>query len=188
MLKNACHQLCCWRDRFPDCNHLTINVNLSAKQFFKSDFIPKIDKILAETGLEGQYLKLEITESVLIEKSESISEILNQLKERKIQVCLDDFGTGYSSLSYLNHFHLNILKIDRSFIKNLNIKDSKSAIVRAIVVMARELEIEAIAEGVETAEQLNFLKALGCFGAQGYWCSPPLNSEEMTHFLKTYNS
>ena len=186
VLKNACRQLCYWRNRFPAFDHLTINVNLSGKQFFQADLIVKIDQILTETGLEGQYLKLEITESVLIENFSSVLKILHQLKEKKIQVCLDDFGTGYSSLSYLNCFSLNGLKIDRSFIHNLGINDSKSAIVRAILVMARELEIEAIAEGVETEEQINFLKALNCFGAQGYWFSPPLDPEEMTHLLQTY--
>lgn len=186
VLKRACHQLGYWRERFPAFDHLTINVNLSAKQFFQSDLIQKIEKILAETSLEGQYLKLEITESVLLENSSCVLEIFNQLREKKIRVCLDDFGTGYSSLSYLNRFPLNFLKIDRSFIKNLGIKDSKSAIVRAIIVMTRELEIEAIAEGIETSEQLNFLRALGCFGAQGYWFSHPLESEKMTQFLKNH--
>ncbi len=186
VLENACRQLCYWRDRFPAFDDLTINVNLSSKQFFQGDLIAKIDQILAETGLEGQYLKLEITESVLIENFSSVLKILNQLKDKKIQMCLDDFGTGYSSLSYLDRFSLNVLKIDRSFINNLGINDSRSAIVRAILVMARELEIQAIAEGVETTEQLNFLKALGCFGAQGYWFSSPLDTEEMTYFLKTY--
>ena len=186
VLKCACHQLSYWRELFPAFDHLTINVNLSAKQFFQSDLIQKIEKILAETSLEGQYLKLEITESVLLENSSCVLEIFNQLREKKIQVCLDDFGTGYSSLSYLNRFPLNFLKIDRSFIKNLGIKDSKSAIVRAIIVMTRELEIEAIAEGIETSEQLNFLRALGCFGAQGYWFSHPLESEKMTQFLKNH--
>ena len=186
VLKRACHQLGYWRERFPAFDHLTINVNLSAKQFSQSDLIQKIEKILAETSLEGQYLKLEITESALLENSSCVLEIFNQLREKKIQVCLDDFGTGYSSLSYLNRFPLNFLKIDRSFIKNLGIKNSKSAIVRAIIVMTRELEIEAIAEGIETSEQLNFLRGLGCFGAQGYWFSHPLEPEKMTQFLKTH--
>ena len=188
VLKNACRQLCSWRNWFPAFDRLSINVNLSVKQFFQSNLMEKIDQILTETGLEGQYLRLEITETVLIEESSCVLEILNQIREKKIQVCLDDFGTGYSSLSYLNRFPLNVLKIDRSFINDLGIDDSRSAIVRAIVVMARELKIKAIAEGIETAEQLNLLRALGCFGAQGYWFSHPLNTEQMTHFLKTYST
>ncbi len=186
VLKNACLQVSYWKKQFPAFSHLTLSVNFSGKQFFQSGLIQKTGQILAETGLEGQYLRLEITESVLIENYSSVLKRLNQLRDEKIQVCLDDFGTGYSSLSYLNRFPINILKIDRSFIKNLDIKDSQSAIVRAILVMARELKIKVIAEGVETAEQINFLKALGCFGAQGYWFSHPLDTEEMTQFLKTY--
>ena len=164
---------------------MTLNFNLSGKQFFHSDLIEKIDEILDETGLEGQYLKLEITESILIKNSESVLKMLERLRDKKIQVCLDDFGTGYSSLSYLNRFPLNVLKIDRSFISNLGIEDSKSAIVRAIVMIAKELGLQVIAEGVETAEQIDFLKTLGCFGAQGYWFSHPLDTLETTHFLKS---
>ncbi len=185
VLKSACRQLGYWKKQFPAFSHLTVNVNLSGQQFFQLDFLEKIEQILAETGILGQDLKLEITESVLIENSESVPEMLNQLREKKIQVCLDDFGTGYSSLSYLNRFPLNALKIDRSFINNLGREGSKSAIVRAIVIMARELEIEVIAEGVETVEQIDFLKTLGCFGAQGYWFSHPLEPKEMTHLLKS---
>ena len=188
VLKSACRQLGYWKKQFPAFSHLTVNVNLSGQQFFQLDFLEKIDQILAETGILGQDLKLEITESVLIENSESVPEMLNQLREKKIQVCLDDFGTGYSSLSYLNRFPLNALKIDRSFINNLDREGSKSAIVRAIVIMARELEIEVIAEGVETVEQIDFLKTLGCFGAQGYWFSHPLEPQEMTHLLQHSSS
>ncbi len=183
VLENSCRQLCDWKNQFPACAHLTLNVNLSGKHFFQSDLIQKIDLIMAETGLESQYLKLEITESVLIKHSQTVLQMLTQLINKKIQICLDDFGTGYSSLSYLNRFPINVLKIDRSFIHNLKSKNSQSTIVRTIIVMARELGIKAIAEGVETLEQLNFLKTLGCFGAQGYGFSPPLNSEAMTNLL-----
>ncbi len=186
VLKSACHQLCYWRNRFPTLDYLTININISAKQFLKSNLIQKIEKILAETSLEGQNLKLEITENILIENSSYVLEIFAQLREKGVQVCLDDFGTGYSSLTYLNHFPINVLKIDRSFIKNLALKNSKSAIVMAIVAMARELKINTIAEGIETLEQLNFLKSLDCFGGQGYYFSHPLASEEMTQFINKF--
>ncbi|MDJ0744351.1 MAG: EAL domain-containing protein [Xenococcaceae cyanobacterium MO_167.B27] len=183
VLKNASSQFCEWKNQFPAFAHLTLNVNLSGKHFFQSNLTQKIDTILAETGLESQSLKLEITESVMIQNSESVLETLTQLINKKIQICLDDFGTGYSSLSYLHRFPIDVLKIDRSFIHNLNLNNSQSAIVRTIIVMARELGIKAIAEGVETLEQLNFLKALGCSGAQGYGFSPPLNSQAMTSLL-----
>lgn len=186
VLRNACHQLFCWQNQFPDFSYLTLNVNLSGSQFLQSDFIEKIDNILTETGLEGKYLKLEITESILIEDSNSVANMLNQLRNKKIQLCVDDFGTGYSSFSYLDRFPFNVLKIDRSFIKNLSIKKNSKPIVRAIVVMARELGLEVIVEGVETIEQINFIKTLGCFRAQGYWFSHPLDSKEMTHLLKNF--
>ncbi|MDJ0594746.1 MAG: EAL domain-containing protein [Pleurocapsa sp. MO_226.B13] len=187
VMKDACHQLRYWQNCFSNFHHLTININISGKHFLKSNLVQEIEKILAETNLKEQNLKLEITESLLIEKSSHVLDTLNQLKEKKIQVCLDDFGTGYSSLSYLNYFPINVLKIDRCFIKNLDIKTSKSAIVLAIIAMARELEIDIIAEGVETLEQLKFLKSLECFGAQGYYFSHPLDSEKMTQFLEELN-
>ncbi|MGK7917219.1 MAG: putative bifunctional diguanylate cyclase/phosphodiesterase [Prochloraceae cyanobacterium] len=183
VLKNACRQLLCWQKQFPALDHLTLSVNLSAKQFLQSDLTEQIDQILAETGILGQDLKLEITESVLIEDPDSAAEMLRQLRNRKIQVCLDDFGTGYSSLSYLHRFPLNILKIDRSFVSSLEVKDERSAIVRTIVTLGHELGIEVIAEGVETARQMQCLKALGCDYGQGYCFSPPVDSQTLTTWL-----
>ncbi len=188
VMENSCRQFYYWKNEFPTFAHLTLNVNLSGKHFFQSDLISKIDLILAETGLESKYLKLEITESVLIDHSQTVLKMLTQLIEKNIQICLDDFGTGYSSLSYLNRFPINALKIDRSFILNLRNENSQSAIVRSIIVMARELGIQVIAEGVETLEQLNFLKTSDCFGVQGYGFSPPLNSEAMTNLLTQVSS
>lgn len=183
VLKRACCQLVDWKNQFPSFAHLSLNVNLSGKHFLQSHLIEKIEEIIDETNILKQDLKLEITESILIENSKLIQNIFNRLKNKKIQVCLDDFGTGYSSLSYLDRFPLNTLKIDRSFISNLNGESSKSAIIRAIVIMARELDIEVIAEGVETIKQVDFLKTLGCFGAQGYWYSKPLKTEDVIPLL-----
>ena len=183
VLRDACRQLCRWQEQFPASSPLTLSVNLSGKQFSQPDFPQKIDEILTFTGLEGQYLKLEITESTLIENSSSAAEMLRQLRDRKIQVCIDDFGTGYSSLSYLHRFPLNILKIDRSFVSSIGVKSSKPAIVRTIVTMGYELGMGLIAEGVETDEQMAFLKALGCHYGQGYLFSPPVDSETMTTLL-----
>ncbi len=185
VLKNACRQLLCWQKQFPALDHLTLSVNLSAKQFLQRDLTEQIDQILAETGILGQDLKLEITESVLIEDPDSAAEMLRQLRNRKIQVCLDDFGTGYSSLSYLHRFPLNILKIDRSFVSSLEVKNSRSAIVRTIVTLGHELGIEVIAEGVETAGQIQFLKAKGCHYGQGYYFSHPVELKTLTNYLET---
>jgi diguanylate cyclase (GGDEF)-like protein/PAS domain S-box-containing protein len=184
VLQQACHQLRHWKEQFCTNIPLTISVNLSGKQFARTDLIEQIDRILAETGLEGQYLKLEITESVLIENAESTTDILRQLQQRKIRVCLDDFGTGYSSLSYLHRFPINSIKIDRSFVSQGKNNDSNDVIVRAIVTIAHELGIEVIAEGIEKVEQLAFLRSLGCHYGQGYWFSPPRDSMAMEVWLK----
>ncbi len=109
--------------------------------------------------------------------------MLKQLRKRNIQICLDDFGTGYSSLSYLHRFPLNVLKIDRSFVSNLEAKDSRMAIIRTIVTLGHELGIEVIAEGIETADQKQFLKTLGCHYRQGYYFSPPVDSKTLTTLL-----
>ncbi|MGK7877455.1 MAG: EAL domain-containing protein [Xenococcaceae cyanobacterium] len=181
VLQEACRQLRLWQEHFPVISPLTISVNLSGKQFSQPDLIQQIDQVLQETSLDGRYLKLEITESVLIKNANSATLMLTHLRARNIQVCIDDFGTGYSSLSYLHRFPTNILKIDRSF---MNVKCENFAIVRTIAIMAHDLGIRLIAEGVETAEQLEELKRLGCHSGQGYWFSEPLDSEEATTWLK----
>jgi diguanylate cyclase (GGDEF)-like protein/PAS domain S-box-containing protein len=183
VLREACRQLRVWQEQFRAIPPWSVSVNLSGKQFSQPNLIEEIDRILAETGLEGQYLKLEVTESVLIENAESAAAMLGKLREREIQVCIDDFGTGYSSLSYLHRFPINILKIDRSFISCLDRMGENSAIVRTIATLAQDLQVGLIAEGVETAGQMAFLKTLGCQCGQGYWLSPPLESKAMETFM-----
>ena len=183
VLKNACCQLRCWQEQFPVFSHLILSVNLSGHHFSQMNFIEQIDRILTSTGILGQYLKLEITESVLLSNPESTVKMLKQLRKRNIQICLDDFGTGYSSLSYLHRFPLNVLKIDRSFVSNLKAQDSRMAIIRTIVTLGHELGIEVIAEGIESAHQMQFLKALGCHYGQGYYFSPPVDSQALTNLL-----
>ncbi len=188
VLKNACCQLRYWQQQFPAFSHLTLSVNLSGHHFFQMDFLEQIDQILASVGILGQYLKLEITESVLLSNPDSTAEMLKQLRKRNIQVSLDDFGTGYSSLSYLHRFPLNILKIDRSFVSTLEAQDSRTAIVRTIVTLGHELGIDVIAEGIETAYQMQFLKGLDCHYGQGYCFSPPVDSKTMTTLLTSSNA
>jgi diguanylate cyclase (GGDEF)-like protein len=169
---------------------LTMSVNLSAKQLGQPNLIEQIDEILAETGCDPGCLKLEITESAIVENVKKANTVLAQLKARKIRLSIDDFGTGYSSLSYLHRFPLDTLKIDRSFVSRLGAIENGEGggqplqIVRAIVTLAGNLGLEAIAEGVETAEQLAQLRELGCEHAQGYLFSKPLESAAVTAFFQ----
>jgi diguanylate cyclase (GGDEF)-like protein len=184
VLRQACHQLRLWQDlnleRFPP----KISVNLSAKQFTQINLIDKIDEILQESNLESRYLKIEITESAIIENDRLATEIIEQLKHRQIEISLDDFGTGYSSLSYLHRFPIDKLKIDRSFISRIDEKGENLEMVRAILTFARNLGIAAIAEGVETEAQFEQLKAMGCHFAQGYYFSPPLDRQGAEKLLE----
>jgi diguanylate cyclase (GGDEF)-like protein/PAS domain S-box-containing protein len=183
VLKTACRQLCTWHEQFPQLAPLTIGVNLSGKHFYQPGLIEYIDSVLQETGLNGSHLKLEITESIVIENTEAVTFLLDRLRERKIQVCLDDFGTGYSSLSYLHSFPFTTLKIDRSFIKQLGTEDENDEIVKAIVNLGLILGMNVVAEGVETIEQVVHLKTLNCHFGQGYWFSKPIDKKAIEDFL-----
>lgn len=183
VLRSACQQLRAWQKQFPTLGPFTVSVNLSGKQFAQPNLVEYIDTLLTETGLEGSYLKLEITESILIDNPDSAAEMIAQLQKRNIQISLDDFGIGYSSLSYLHRFPLNALKIDRSFVSNLEASRSNLTIVRTIITMALELGIGIIAEGIETEVQAEFLQSLGCHCGQGYYFFPPLNTEALTSLL-----
>ena len=177
VLREACRQMRAWHMKFPFTEPLTINVNISGKQFEQPDLIEQIRLILQETGFDGRSLKLEITESVLMENAESATAMLVQLQEVGIRFSMDDFGTGYSSLSYLHRFPIDTLKIDRSFILGLDVDIEKIEIIRTIVALACNLGMNVIAEGVETRQQLYQLKALQCEFGQGYFFSKPLDSE-----------
>lgn len=187
VLRSACQQLRAWQKQFPTLDPFTVSVNLSGKQFAQPNLVEYIDTLLTETGLEGSCLKLEITESILIDNPDSAAEMIAQLQKRNIQISLDDFGTGYSSLSYLHRFPLNALKIDRSFVSNLEASRSNLTIVRTIITMAFELGIGIIAEGIETQTQAEFLQSLGCHYGQGYYFFPPLNAEALTSLLDRIN-
>jgi len=178
VLREACRQLRAWQIQYPRSEPLTVSVNLSGKQLREADLIPQIDLILAETGLNGSALKLEITETVLMENAQNARNMLLQLRSRKIKLSLDDFGTGYSSLSYLHRFPANTLKIDRSFVMHMHADDEHFEIVRTIITLAHTLGMDVIAEGIETAEQLALLKMLDCEQGQGYLFSKPLSRED----------
>lgn len=177
VLRKACRQICLWQKQYPANIPLTVSVNLSAKQFSQPDLVEQIKQILQDTDLDACSLKLEITESVLMDNTESARSMLLQLKALGIQLLLDDFGTGYSSLSYLQRFPIDVLKIDRSFISNTNVGGQDFEIVQTIVTLAHVLGMDVIAEGVQTGTQLAFLKQLQCKYAQGYFFSKPMNTE-----------
>ncbi len=190
ILREACHQMRTWQQANGNsCNSLTISVNLSGKQFLQPDLVEKIDQILKDTGLQASCLKLEITESVLIENAEAATVSLEQLRSRQIELSLDDFGTGYSSLSYLHRFPINTLKIDRSFVSRLRTSgNSRQArlplqIVQTIVTLAHNLGMDVVAEGIETPLELEQLRLLGCEHGQGYLFSKPLNAAAAEKFI-----
>ena len=185
VLQEACQQMHTWHARFPTTPPLIISVNISAKQLTQPDLIKQINQVLLHTGLHAHSLKLEITESVLIDNTESAIAILAQLRALNIDLQMDDFGVGYSSLSYLHSLPINTLKIDRSFISNIGIRGENLEIVQAIVTLAHSLNMDVTAEGIETAEQLAQVRALQCDRGQGYFFSKPLKSEAVDVLLAT---
>ncbi|NJM88083.1 MAG: bifunctional diguanylate cyclase/phosphodiesterase [Hydrococcus sp. RU_2_2] len=175
VLREACRQHSFWLSKFHPSEPFTMSINLAGRQIREQDLLEKIDSILAETGLDGSKLRLEITESMLMDNTEKTIELLSQLRARKIILSIDDFGQGYSSLSYLPRFPVNLLKIDRAFIWKMTSDSENLEIVRTIISLAHTLGMEVIAEGVETIEQMNLLKELSCEFAQGYFFSKPLD-------------
>lgn len=177
VLHESCQQLKQWQTQFPCYSSLTMSVNLSSKQLSQASFVADIDQILQQTELMPQNLKLEITESAIMKRPEAAANVLEQLKRRGIQLCVDDFGTGYSSLAYLHQFPIDVLKIDRSFIHQIDEQAEGFAIVRAIVTLAENLGLSVVAEGIETAQQVAQLQNLQCGYGQGYFFSKPLNQQ-----------
>ena len=175
VLREACDQMRRWQEQSALALPLTISVNLSSKQFLQADLIDQIKDILQETKLDPRNLKLEITESVVMENIETATEMLRQLRALGVSLSIDDFGTGYSSLSYLHRFPINTLKIDRSFVSQMTENNENMEIVRTIVMLAHNLNMDVVAEGVETVEQLAQLNALGCQFGQGYFFSKPID-------------
>lgn len=183
VLREACHQLSLWQQQFPSDSPLSIGVNLSGKQLKEPDAVRQIQSILAQTGIDGSCLKLEIVESLLMDDTEATLATLAQLRAMKVQLAIDDFGTGYSSLSYLHRFPVTTLKIDRSFTIGMKADRSNGEIIKAVVSLAQALKMDAIAEGIETLEQLTYLQELGCQYGQGYFWAIPLNARAASAFV-----
>ena len=156
-----------------------MSINLSSKQLMQPDMVEVIVRVLGDTGLEPSCLRLELTESVLMDNADSAVAKLSQLRKLGVQVYIDDFGTGYSSLSYLQRLPVDTLKIDRTFISQLGLQAESVEIVSAIITLARNLGMSVAAEGVETAEQAEGLKALDCEYGQGYYFYRPLDGDSV---------
>jgi len=161
---------------------LRVAVNLSTHQFQDPQLLEKVTIVLRETGLEAARLELEVTESAAMLNPEESLKILGKLSELGVRIAIDDFGTGYSSLSYLKRIPANTIKIDKTFVDGLGQKQD-ATIVRAVIALARALEKETIAEGIETGEQFDVIKAMGCDSAQGYWVSRPIEADAMLSLL-----
>lgn len=183
VLQTACEQAKKWQEK--GAKDFTISVNVSAVQFQGIHFVEEVKEVLEKSGLQPKYLKLELTESVMLQNVQYSIGVMKELQKLGVQISIDDFGTVYSSLSYLKDLPANNLKIDRSFIQNLHANTKDMAIVRAIVAMSKGLDLKVIAEGIEQQVQWQLLKEMGCDFAQGYYISKPLSAKQFETFLAT---
>lgn len=182
-LREACRQIVEWRSRNLSSPH-RVAVNVSAYQFHQRDLVAKVCHVLHEFGLPASFLEIEITETALMQDASNARKLLADLKDMGVSIALDDFGTGYSSLSYLKRFPVDIIKIDQSFVRDLPGDQDDAAIVRAIIAMAEKLNMQVIAEGVETIEQLAFLRDTGCNMVQGYFLQRPSAASNLLPVLE----
>jgi len=186
VLKQACKQVLAWQQEIPGLPPIHLSVNMSSKQIFQPDWLEYLDSILIETGMNPEYLNLEITESAVMENHLRTIETLNALRERGIEVQVDDFGIGYSSLGYLSRFSLGALKIDQSFVRTLDQDAANTKIIQAIIMLTHGLGLHVCAEGVETSTQLDRLYDLDCEYVQGYLLSRPQGTEDTASLLKRF--
>ena len=183
ILRDACGQLRQWEDQFPARPQLVMSVNVSAANIADPNFLSQLESILSDTGVNRRSLKLEITESAVMEDAESAIELFRQVKEAGVSISIDDFGTGYSSLSYLQKFPLDYLKIDQSFVSEMEGSEENEEIVRTIITLAKALKLKVIAEGIETDRQAEKLIELGCELGQGFLFSRPVPLREAETLL-----
>jgi EAL domain-containing protein (putative c-di-GMP-specific phosphodiesterase class I) len=186
VLEQACAQLSKWQMRFPSAKPLKMNVNLSARQFDQADIVDVVKRVIETTGIMSDTLVLEVTESVLMENSSAVREKMDALVALGCELAIDDFGTGYSSLSYLQQYPIRVLKIDRSFVNEIGNEndDADHALVKAIIDIARTLQLRTVAEGIETRAQLDALHRLGCEVGQGFFLAKPAPPIEVQRLLE----
>jgi EAL domain-containing protein (putative c-di-GMP-specific phosphodiesterase class I) len=176
LLREACRRLREWLDRHPAARQCYLNVNISGKQFMQPDFLATFRRAVEDSNLPGSLLRVELTESVLIENVDHMADTLSGIKEMGVRIAIDDFGTGYSSLSYLHRFPIDVIKIDRSFVVRMGSREKRD-LVAIIVSIAHGMSMTVVAEGVETEEQLATLREYGCEYGQGFLLSEPLTPE-----------
>ncbi len=185
-LRDACMRHKAWTDA--GLAPIRMSVNLSAVQFRQPNLVDIVVGALRESGMSPQYLELELTERVVVQDTEIAIATLRRLKDTGLQVAIDDFGTGYSSLSYLHRLPIDTIKIDRAFVKGLASQSGEGAITKAIIAMAQALKLRVLAEGVETEEQLSFLRTNGCDEMQGFLFSRPRPIDSFVEFLWTHQN
>jgi diguanylate cyclase (GGDEF)-like protein/PAS domain S-box-containing protein len=183
VLRQACHAAKRWQTEYPDAEDWVMSVNVSIRQLMEKNIVAQVTEILEETGLAPQHLKLEITESMMLQDTTRTIETMSALRKIGIRLAIDDFGTGYSSMTYLSQLPLNTLKIDRSFINRIGQSDDDEAIVRTIISLARTLKLSVTCEGIETQEQLQYLQGLGCDMGQGYLLHKPMTAQQIERVL-----
>jgi diguanylate cyclase (GGDEF)-like protein len=185
VLEESCRQIKAWQMQFPTSPPLKLSVNISSKELSQPDLAKRISDTLTETGLAANCLALEITESMILERTESVIALMLELRELGVHIHIDDFGTGYSSLSYIHRFPINALKIDRSFVNRMFVNDENVEIIKTIITLAHNLNLDLIAEGLEMSDQLTLLKELKCRYGQGYLFSRPMEVGDVEAWMAT---
>jgi EAL domain-containing protein (putative c-di-GMP-specific phosphodiesterase class I) len=184
ILRKSCEHMVEWQRKSSSNKDLVVSVNLSGKHFAQKDLVEQVEEILIETKMNPACLKLELTESAMMENAERVISMLKKLRALGIKLSIDDFGTGYSSLSYLHRFPIDTLKVDRSFVNAMEDGSENGEIVRTVIALAKTLRLDVIAEGIETIHQLYQLRILGCEYGQGYLFSRPVPLEEAERLLE----
>jgi diguanylate cyclase (GGDEF)-like protein/PAS domain S-box-containing protein len=186
VIQDACRQAVRWQSEFQSAPPLTISLNCSIRQFYRPTFLDEVCQILEQSGAEPHMLKIEVTESTLMDKPDVVCPVLNGLRQLGVRIGIDDFGTGYSSLAYLHRLPLDVLKVDRSFVSSMSHSDENLEIVHTIITLGRSLGLDVVAEGVETEEQRRLLLDLGCTHAQGFLFSRPVPADDVGGVLKAW--
>jgi len=187
LLRSACEQAVEWKERGIAPDQMVMSVNLSAVHLAQRGLVDQLRSIIFETGIEAEHLKLEITESAVMQNAENVIAVLKKIKELGVRLSIDDFGTGYSSLSYLHRFPIDTLKIDRSSVSTMEDGSENGEIVRTVIALAKALNLSVIAEGIESIHQFHQLRILGCEYGQGFLFSRPISAKEAENLLADDN-